>query len=443
MTKRQKIGRGLRLCVNQDGERCFDGDANVLTVIANESYNNFATGLQKEFEQEGYRFGVLTSESFAGAVVEYEDGTEERLDYAASDRIFERLKSLGLVDKKGNVTPELKQAAERSEVSMPEGLEAAESVVEKVILRKAQKLEVKDKSKEVEVKLSKDVSLNPAFQELWERIRRRTRFEVDVDSDRLVETACAEIKLMPEVKSPEIRSYRANVTVNDSGVDAKATENSIIRVDESGMYDLPDPISELQDAVNLTRATIKRILEECGRFDEFKRNPALFLAQVGSKINKAKAQVVAEGIKYTKLPENEWYKMQDLDPGELKAYLGQNAWQPTHDKSLYNYVVYDSSSVEKPFAMELDQAEEIKVFAKLPSSFKIDTPLGAYNPDWAYVEEVDGEHRVYFVTETKGGGNNDIHVRPAEQGKIECAKKHFAAIGTDDLIYNVRTTYRP
>ena len=443
MTKRQKIGRGLRLCVNQDGERCFDGDANVLTVIANESYNNFATGLQKEFEQEGYRFGVLTAESFAGAVVEYEDGTEERLDYAASDRIFERLKSLGLVDKKGNVTPELKQAAERSEVSMPEGLEAAESVVEKVILRKAQKLEVKDKSKEVEVKLSKDVSLNPAFQELWERIRRRTRFEVDVDSDRLVETACAEIKLMPEVKSPEIRSYRANVTVNDSGVDAKATENSIIRVDESGMYDLPDPISELQDAVNLTRATIKRILEECGRFDEFKRNPALFLAQVGSKINKAKAQVVAEGIKYTKLPENEWYKMQDLDPGELKAYLGQNAWQPTHDKSLYNYVVYDSSSVEKPFAMELDQAEEIKVFAKLPSSFKIDTPLGAYNPDWAYVEEVDGEHRVYFVTETKGGGNNDIHVRPAEQGKIECAKKHFAAIGTDDLIYNVRTTYRP
>ena len=155
---------------------------------------------------------------------------------------------------------------------------------------------------------------------------------MDVDSDRLVETACAEIKLMPEVKSPEIRSYRANVTVNDSGVDAKATENSIIRVDESGMYDLPDPISELQDAVNLTRATIKRILEECGRFDEFKRNPALFLAQVGSKINKAKAQVVAEGIKYTKLPENEWYKMQDLDPGELKAYLGQNAWQPTHDK---------------------------------------------------------------------------------------------------------------
>lgn len=443
MTKRQKIGRGLRLCVDQEGERCLDRDANVLTVIANESYDDFASGLQKEFEKDGYRFGVFTSESFIGAVVEHEDGTEERLDYAASDRIFEYFSSLGLVDKKGNVTPELKKAAERAEVPMPEGLEAAKPIVESLILCKAQKLEIKDKSKEVEVRLSKDVSLDPAFQELWERIRRRTRFEVDVDSDKLVQAACAEIRLMPEVKSPEIRSYRANVAVEDSGIDAEATENSIVRVDGTGMYDLPDPIAELQDAVNFTRATIKRILEECGRFDEFKRNPALFLSQVSSKISKAKAAAIAKGIKYVRLPEDEWYKMQDLDPGDLKAYLGQNAWRPTHDKSLYNYVVYDSSSVEKPFAMELDQAEEVKVFAKLPDSFKIDTPLGSYNPDWAYVVEVEGERRVYFVTETKGGGNNDIHVRPAEQGKIECAKKHFAAIGTDDLIYNVRTTYRP
>lgn len=134
--------------------------------------------------------------------------------------------------------------------------------------------------------------------------------------------------------------------------------------------------------------------------------------------------------------------MEDLEPGDLKAYLGQNAWEPKHNKSLYNYVVYDSSSVEKPFAVQLDQAEEVKVFAKLPASFKIDTPLGAYNPDWAYVREVEGEKRVYFVAETKGGGNNDIHVRDAERNKIICARKHFGALGYGDLKYEVVTTLK-
>ena len=189
-------------------------------------------------------------------------------------------------------------------------------------------------------------------------------------------------------------------------------------------------------------ALLNPAFRECGRFDEFPQNPALFLAQVAAKINRAKAAAIAKGIKYTKLPEDEWYTMEDLDPGDLHAYLGQNAWEPAHHKSLYSYVVYDSSTVEKPFAVDLDQAEEVKVFAKLPNRFKIDTPLGGYNPDWAYVREVEGEKRVYFVTETKGGGNNGINTRPAEEAKIECARKHFEALAEPDLEYDVRTTYR-
>ena len=440
MTKRQKIGRGLRLCVDQNGERCQDEDVNVLTVVANESYDEFAKGLQSEFEKDGIRFGVLSSESFANVIVEHEGGQEERLGYEGSARVFSTFKSAGLVNEKGAVTPELKAAAERSDVPMPEGLEAAAPAVAAIILRKAQKLQIKDKSREVEVRISKDVSENPAFRELWEHIRKRTRFEVDVDSSMLVEMACDEISRMPEVKAPEVISTRAGVTVGDAGVGAEAESSSIVRVAGSREYDLPDPIAELQDAVGLTRATLKRVLEECGRFEEFPRNPALFLSQVAAKINVAKARVVAKGIKYTKLPSEEWYKMEDLEPGDLKAYLGQNAWEPKHNKSLYNYVVYDSSSVEKPFAVQLDQAEEVKVFAKLPASFKIDTPLGAYNPDWAYVREVEGEKRVYFVAETKGGGNNDIHVRDAERNKIICARKHFGALGYGDLKYEVVTT---
>ncbi len=442
LTKRQKIGRGLRLCVNQEGERCYDEGVNVLTVIANESYEAFASGLQSEFEEEGYKFGLLTAESFSNLVIERVDGKEEILGYENSKRIFDSFKSQGLVDDKGKITPELKQAAEKASTPIPEDLEDARFVIEAIILKKAQNLQIRDKSKEVEVKLCKDVTADPAFQELWERIRKRTRFEVDVDSDKLVAEACAEIAKMPEVKAPEILSTHADVTVGEGGVSAEARSNALVRTAGRAAYDLPDPIAELQDAVGLTRATLKRILEECGRYDEFERNPALFLAQVATKVNKAKAAAIAAGIKYTKLPEDEWYTMEDLKPGELKAYVGQNAWEPAHHKSLYNYVVYDSSSVEKPFAVELDQAEEIKVFAKLPGNFKIDTPLGSYNPDWAYVQEIEGEHRVYFVTETKGGGNNDIHTRPVEAGKIRCAEKHFATLAEPGLVYNTRTTYR-
>lgn len=442
LTKRQKIGRGLRLCVDQNGERCRDEGVNVLTVIANESYEAFANGLQSEFEKDGYKFGLLTAETFSNVVVEREDGNEELLGYEKSKAIFTSLQSQGLVDEKGKITSELKEAAEQGRVALPKELEEAKPAVEAIILQKAQRLQIRNKVKEVEVELCKDVSDDPAFQELWERIRKRTRFEVDVDSDRLVQAACAEIQKMPEVKAPEITSTRADLTVEGSGVSAEALSTALVRTAGRNAYDLPDPITELQDAVGLTRATIKRILEECGRFNEFERNPALFLAQVSAKINKAKAAAIAEGIKYTKLPEYEWYTMKDLEPGDLKAYVGQNAWEPDHHKSLYNYVVYDSSSVEKPFAVELDQAEEVKVFAKLPGKFKIDTPLGSYNPDWAYVREIEGEHRVYFVTETKGGGNNDIQTRPAEQGKIDCAIKHFEALAEPGLVYNTKTSYR-
>ena len=441
MTKRQKVGRGLRLCVDQSGERCYDEDANVLTVIANESYDAFASGLQTEFEKDGLRFGVLTPESFTKVTIELPDGQEVKLGFEQSAEVYQSFQAKGLVDKKGNITSELKEAAEKGCVEMPAGLEAAQSQVEDIILHKAQRLPVTNKQQEVSVELNHDVADDPAFQELWERIRRRTRFEVNVDSEKLIASAVAAIRGMPEIKAPEILSSRAELSVGDGGVDATATGISSVKTGGTRVYDLPDPISELKDVVGLTRATLKRILEECGRFDEFEVDPATFLAQVAQKIEKAKGEAIAEGIKYTLRPDDDWYTMKDLDPGELKAYLGQNAWMPSSGKSLYSYVVYDSSTVEQPFATELDLAEEVRVFAKLPDRFKIDTPLSSYNPDWAYVVEEDGVQRVYFVVETKGGGNNSIRLSDAERTKIRCARRHFEALGVD-VEYDVRTTYR-
>ncbi|MCH4083875.1 MAG: DEAD/DEAH box helicase family protein [Olsenella sp.] len=450
LTKRQKIGRGLRLPVNNEGERCLDPDVNVLTVISNESYRDFAKGLQREFEEGGYRFGVLSPESFTSLVLRGPDGGEEMLGHERSKRVYEKLEERGLVEatgsKRGAIKPELKAAAEKGEVPLPEEVADVEGVQEQVcgiVLHKAERLQIRDKSKEVEVELEKDVSADPAFQALWERIRQTTRFEMNVDTDDLVARAVEGVRQMPRVKPVEVLSMSAGLNVGDSGVSAneKSVRTSLVRTDAAHVYDLPDPLSELQDRVGLTRGTIARILEGSGRMGEFKVDPMTFLSQVAERIEAAKNQVVAKGIKYTRLPESQWYTMDVLAVNDLRAYLGQNAWEPLHHKSLYSYVVYDSSSIEKPYAVALDRAEEVRVFAKLPSKFKIDTPLGSYNPDWAYVEEgEDGHRRVYFVVETKGKqrGQN----RPTEEAKISCAEKHFEALDLgDDFHYDVEVEY--
>lgn len=445
LTKRQKIGRGLRLPVNQDGERCYDPEINELTVISNESYDDFARSLQKEFEDEGMRFGTLTAESFASLVFEIPDGNDEKCGYERSRAIYETLVEDGMVTSKGAITPELKVAAQEEKVPLPDEVKGIPDVQEQVcgvILHKAQKLQIRDKKKEVIVELEKDVTQDPAFQALWERIRQTTRFEMSIDTDELVERAVEGIRRMPRVKPVRVMASHASLDVDDAGisVDAQSVRTSLVNVEDSKTYDLPDPIAELQDVVGLTRATIARILEGSDYLEQYRVDPLTCLSQAAAKIEAAKNEVVTKGIKYTKLPESQWYTMDILAIDDLRAYLGQNAWKPAHHKSIYSYVVYDSSTVEQPYAVALDQAEMVKVFAKLPSKFKIDTPLGSYNPDWAYVEEIEGRERVYFVMETKGkarGAN-----RPIEEAKIDCAEKHFEALGLGpDFHYDVEVEY--
>ena len=443
LTKRQKIGRGLRLCVDQQGERCHDANVNVLTVIANESYDKFAKGLQKEFESDDFKFGVLAPESFTRVVVPTKDGQDEPLGYTRSKQVFEFLASKGLIDEKGAISPELKAMAEKGALMLPKELMPAVERVQAIIVHKAKKLEIKNKRREVTVELQKDVTASQEFQELWDKIRQRTRFEVDVDSVALIKRAVELVNAMPQITPVQVISQRTQLSVDDAGVSAGEVASNTVAMTGLREYDLPDPLAELQDAVGLTRATLKAILEGCGRFAEFSVDPATFLAQVATRINKAKNEAVANGIKYVKLPEDEWYTMKDLELSDYTAYLEQNALEPTHPlKSVYNYVVYDSAGVEKSFAQQLDQREEVLVFAKLPAAFTIDTPLGTYNPDWAYVREEAGEKRVYFVTETKGKERGEN--RPSEEMKIDCAAKHFEALNLGaDFKYGVQTKYVP
>ena len=443
LTKRQKIGRGLRLCVNQKGGRLRDPESNILTVVANESYEEFANGLQKELESDNFVFGVISPETFSNVVLTGDDGVQIRLGYDGSKRVYEHFFVNKLIDSAGAIKPELKIAAEQGSVSLPDEFTSACEQISAIILRKAQKLQVHDKAKEVVVDLEDDVVNNEAFQALWSRIRQRTQFFVDVDSNELIKKAAEEINQMPKIVTPQVTSERANMMINDAGVTSEATETSMVLVGGGVTYDLPDPISELQDAVNLTRGTIKAILERCTRFDQFKVDPATFLAQVGAAINRAKNEVMVEGIRYVPLPEEEWHPSSILEIDGSPAYLDQNAWKPKSvGKSLYSYVVYDSAGIEREFAKKLDMQEEVVVYAKLPPSFTIDTPLGSYNPDWAYVEESEGEERLYFVIETKGGTNVNPVMRPAEELKTACACKHFEALDLgSDFHYGIRATY--
>jgi type III restriction enzyme len=427
--------------VNQNGERNHEPNINTLTVVANESYDDFARGLQKEFENDGYKFGILTPESFYNVVVVKPNGEEEYFGFEKSKMLYEYFLENKQINEKGAITPELKKAVEHGTVELPGYAEPAKEQIKAIITNKASKLVIKDKSNEVKVELKKDVTDNPAFQELWERIRQRTRYELEVDTEKLIDKAIEGISHMPEVHPVEVISQRAGLSIDDAGVDAELVGQAKVTTSAVRVYDLPDPIWELQDIVGLTRKTIRRILEGCGRFDEFAIDPATFLAQVVAKIDRAKLEVLSKGIKYTKLPESDWYTMEVLQVDDLTAYLDQNAYEPKNDKSIYNYVVYDSSTVERPFACDLDMAEDVKVFAKLPSKFTIDTPVGSYSPDWAYVtEDAYGGKRVFFVVETKGGGNIDPTTRPREAAKIDCARKHFAALD-DGVTYSVRTTY--
>lgn len=445
MTKRQKIGRGLRLCVDQSGKRCFDPEANTLTVIANESYKEFADGLQNEFEKEGFKFGVLTPESFTNLRLVVDGEQSEKLfGFDNSRTLYEVLADKRLIDEKGAIQQELKSQIESHSLALPEEFEPMRGQIEQVIAHKAEKLPVRNKAEEVEVHVRDAAEENAAFLELWRRIRPRTKFELHVDTDALIAESIAKIQQMEKIEPLQIRSYRSDLDIDDAGVSVGDEHSSLIATSEHLAYDLPDPIAELQDVVGLTRKTLKRILEGCGRLDEFAINPVTFITQVAAAIDKAKRMVIPKGITYSKLPEDKWYGINVLSPEHMKGYLGQNAFVPSHlEKWLYDHVVYDSTTIERPFAQQLDRDDDVPFCTKLPDSFIVDTPFGSYNPDWAYVRTVEGKQTVYFVEETKGGSKGQANTRPEEQSKIDCAKIHFAELSKDfpDLEYIVGTKH--
>ena len=429
VSRRQEIGRGLRLAVNQNGERVQDYHINTLTVMANESYEEFVATLQKEIEEEtGVKFGKIEKHIFA-KLVYVDEKTEEpvQMGYDLSVKLYEELKQNGYIDKHSMVTSELKKAIENYDLRLSAEFQPWLPAIVKEIKRHLQALPIKDATKKQKVKLNMSVFNQEEFRQLWDKIKYKTVYSVDFDSEQLIQKCIESIQTMPRIEKIRILSRKGKVEIDCvTGVQAQTVSESVEDY-VSLHHTLPDVITELQNRTNLTRKTIVRILTGCKRLEDFKNNPQKFIEEVTKIIQREMKQLLKDGVKYYKIGDDAYYAVELFQNEELLAYLNDNAIPS--EKSLFDHVVYDSD-VEERFAKRFENDEKVKVYVKLPSWFKIDTPIGSYNPDWALVIEKDGEEKLYFLLETKGQ-EWEGDLRPGESAKISFARKHFEAIGTD------------
>ena len=452
--KRQEVGRGLRLCVNQDGERqdvnvlgAEVQDVNVLTVIASESYDSFARGLQTELaEALADRPKIVDQDLFLNKVIKDEDGNEQVIDSNLAADIMYDLISGGFVDRKGNLTEKYFEAKENGEValaSVADSMPAVMNILNSVYDPKAV-LPENARSNNVELSVDESKLAMPEFKELWKRINGKTVYVVDFDEQELIDKSIAvldsklhvpkicfrvESGQMDEIKSREkLQSGEMFVKERSHDYGVETAVNSNIK------YDL---IGKLVEQTGLTRKAIVKILTGIREdtFNQFKNNPEEFIIRAGNLINDEKATAIIQHITYNLTDES--YDTDIFTEPTIKGQLGKNAMKA--NKHLYDHIVYDSTN-EMKFAKQLDIADKVAVYVKLPDGFYISTPIGKYNPDWAIAFHEGEVKHIYFVAETKGSMKS-MDMRDVEKAKIHCAKEHFKKISSDQVVYDVVNGY--
>jgi type III restriction enzyme len=425
--KRQEIGRGLRLAVNQDGERQHGFSINTLTVMANESYEDFAEALQKEYETEtGIKFGIVESHLFANIPVKQDDGSEKYLGQKASEAIYKQFLDNGYIDEAGKVQDELKIAIKNNDIKISEEFEPVKVEITALARKVCSTLNIKNNSDKKSIKLNKQVYLDPEFKDLWDRIKYKTTYSVDFDSEKLIDECCKEMQNSLSVSSAKLIYTKAGLDISAGGVVAEESDRYAVGLNNL-QENIPDIIAYLQNETNLTRKTIVEILLKSKTIDLFKKNPQRYMEQVVQIISAKMRHMIVDGIKYTKIGDDEYYAQELFETEELTGYLSKNMIESK--KSVYEYVVYDSAN-EESFATSFENNKNIKLYAKLPNWFTIATPLGTYNPDWVVLIEIDGKDKLYFVLETKADIMFDA-LRPLESAKIKCGRKHFEALGNE------------
>jgi type III restriction enzyme len=439
--RRQTIGRGLRLPVNQLGERVADRNIAQLTVVANESYAEFAESLQKEYAKSGVSIGVVRRSEFARIPVSDQHVAEQLLGFAGSKSIWEELFKRGFVDAEGRITalfrPELKgfNLGQEPEFFWPE-----EEIVRIISNSKVERI-IKQQRKRKSRTLNKELYQTPEFEDFWRTISQRTTYSVALDRDKIIESAVTKIKSEQPIQPIRVQVTNIGLKLVRGGT--QKSEKNTRSADISGVYNLPDIISELQETTSLTRKTIVDVLVHSGKLDEFVANPNDFIAMVKRNLHNVLAAAVVEGLQYEKIG-GYIYELRELQKDgqeERDLFIDRLYEVRNKQKTDFDLIQIDSEGADAPerqFAELLDSREDIKLFMKLPDKFKIDTPVGKYNPDWAILKQIDGQEHIYMIRETKST-RDELKLRPNEKAKIEAATKHFAAIGikTENVSYDV------
>lgn len=349
---------------------------------------------------------------------------EKEISYEDAQELMQHFEQKGYITSTGKMKDTMKNALKTGTLDLPKKYEAARERFEAIIANADRKPPIRDASRDVVVRINKQVMLSPEFMELWNKIKQKTAYRVSIDTDKLVENCVKDFRDMPVIPKTRLISQTADVHIEKAGI--YHTEREMRTMDVADSYSmLPDLITAISDETLLTPATVNRILIESGRCKDFLNNPEAFLEKAMEIIRNNRHALAIDGISYVKLDGKEYYVQEIFDTTELIANLDRNAVKVEH--SVYDYIVYDSSSIERPFAVALDNDPDVKMFFKIPERFKIETPIGTYNPDWAVLLTKNGEEKLYFVLETKGS-TSFMDLRTREQLKIHCGRKHFEAL---------------
>lgn len=454
--KRQEVGRGLRLCVNQDGERMdtnvLGGDVhniNVLTVIASESYDSFAKGLQSELaEAVADRPVAVTAELFTGKVIRDDKGNEQVIDMDTGRAIHFDLIVNGYIDKKGVLTDKYYEDKANGNIKIADEVsDSAQSVIEIIdSVYDSRAMQPEDARKNnVELLVDEEKLAMPEFKALWNQINSKSVYVVDFDTDELVEKAVASLNKKLHVSKVYFKVEMGTMEQIQSKDDLLSGSAFVKEEGEnynhtiSASYNIKyDLIGKLVDETGLIRKAIIEILQgiDVSVFNQFKTNPEEFIIKVAALINDEKATAIINHITYNVMDEK--YDTRLFTDPTIKGRLGKNAMKA--NKHLYDHLVYDSTN-ERSFAMELDTNKDVAVYVKLPDGFYISTPVGKYNPDWAIAFYEGNIKHIYFIAETKGSMDS-MQLRLIEESKIQCAREHFKAISNGNVVYDVVDGYK-
>jgi type III restriction enzyme len=455
--KRQEVGRGLRLCVNNNGERMdtnvLAGDVhtiNLLTVIANESYDDFARGLQSEMaEAVANRPKVVEPGLFENRKITDTNGIEHTIDSSFARKIYNNLVRNNYVDDDGVLTEKYYKDTKAGNFTLADEIKEFNSSISTLLdqVYNPGALVPEDaRSRNVSLQIVDEKIGSKEFKSLWKEINSKTAYIVDFNSSELIRKSISSLDQHLKVQKIFYKVEKGEQTATIADKDtivrgesfAKKESDSTLAEAKANTGVKYDLIGKIAESTKLTRRDVAEILKGIKKctFDQFKDNPEEFIIKASNLIDEQKATVIVEHIAYNLL-ENKYDTGIFTEPSLKKGTIGRNAIPAT--KSIYNYIITDSET-ERKFASEIDKDKKVAVYVKLPGGFYIDTPVGKYNPDWAIAFHEGAVKHIYFVAETKGNLSS-LQLREVESLKIHCARQHFKRISSGSVKYEVVVDY--